>query len=78
MHFTCLVINGLGGGHTDTSTDTDTHILTCEQKQFQEIRSHGLQPRAPSLKRGIGIESEKVCKQVRDQKVWKQVKDEAY
>ena len=25
------------------------------------------------LKKGIGIESEKVCKQVRDQMVWKQV-----
>ena len=29
------------------------------------------------LKKGIGVESEKVCKQVRDQKVWKQVKDGA-
>ena len=28
-----------------------------------------------NFKKGIGIESEKVCKQVRDQKVWKQVKD---
>ena len=25
------------------------------------------------LRKGIGIESEKVCKQVRDQMVWKQV-----
>ena len=30
-----------------------------------------------NLKKGIGIESEKVCKQVRDQIVWKQVKDTA-
>ena len=29
------------------------------------------------LKKGIGIESEKVCEQVRDKKVWKQVKDGA-
>ena len=29
------------------------------------------------FKKGIGIESEKVCKQVRDQIVWKQVKDTA-
>ena len=28
------------------------------------------------IKRGIGIESEKICKQVRDQKVWKQVRDQ--
>ena len=27
--------------------------------------------------KGIGIESEKVCKQVRDQIVWKQVEDTA-
>ena len=27
------------------------------------------------LKKGIGIESEKVCKQVRDQIVWKRVED---
>ena len=27
------------------------------------------------LKKGIGIEIEKVCKQVRDQIVWKQVED---
>ena len=29
------------------------------------------------FKKGIGIESEKVCKQVRDQIVWKQVEDTA-
>ena len=28
-----------------------------------------------NLKKGIEIKSEKVCKQVRDQIVWKQVKD---
>ena len=28
------------------------------------------------LKRGIGIESDKICKQVRVQKVWKQVRDQ--
>ena len=28
------------------------------------------------LKKGIGIESKKVCKQVRDQKVWNRVKME--
>ena len=30
-----------------------------------------------NLKKRIGIEIEKVCKQVRDQIVWKQVKDTA-
>ena len=35
-HITPLVINGLGGGHTDT--DTRTHIPTREPKQFQETR----------------------------------------
>ena len=30
-----------------------------------------------TLKKGIGMKSEKVCKQVRDQKVWKQVEDTA-
>ena len=29
------------------------------------------------IEKGIGIESEKVCKQVRDQIVWKQVEDTA-
>ena len=28
-----------------------------------------------NFKKGIGIESEKVCNQVRDQIVWKQVED---
>ena len=58
----------LRGGHTDRRTDT--HIPMCEPKQFQETSC------TPGLKRGIGP-SEKVCKQVRDQKVWKQVKDGA-
>ena len=30
-----------------------------------------------NFKKGIGIKSEKVCKQVRDQIVWKQVEDTA-
>ena len=30
-----------------------------------------------NFKKGTGIESEKVCKQVRDQIVWKQVEDTA-
>ena len=35
-----LVINGFGGGHTDTHTQTHRHkrILTRGLKQFQEIR----------------------------------------
>ena len=39
-HITPLVINGLGGGHTDTRTYTQTHtrILTRGPKQFQETR----------------------------------------
>ena len=30
-----------------------------------------------TLKKGIGIASEKICNQVRDQIVWKQVEDTA-
>ena len=30
-----------------------------------------------NFKKGIGIESKKVCKQIRDQIVWKQVEDTA-
>ena len=41
-----LIINALGGGHTDTHT----HIPTREQKRFLEIRRCGLRPCAPSLK----------------------------
>ena len=41
-HITPLVINALGGGHTDTRahthTDTHTHIPTCQPRQFQETR----------------------------------------
>ena len=32
-----LIINVLGGGHTDRRTDTYTHIPTRDPKQFQEI-----------------------------------------
>ena len=39
-HIMPLVINGLGGGHTDRHTQTDTHtrIPTRGPKQFQETR----------------------------------------
>ena len=33
-----LVINSLGGGHTDTQTHTRTRILTHGPKQFQETK----------------------------------------
>ena len=35
-HINPLVINALGGGHTDRQTDT--HIPTSKQKQFQDTR----------------------------------------
>ena len=35
-HITPLVIASLGGGYTDTQTHT--HMLTCELKQFQKSR----------------------------------------
>ena len=41
-----LVINGLGGGHTDRYTDTHTH-----QSNFKKPGARGLWPCAPGLKR---------------------------
>ena len=43
-----LVINGLGGGHTDRHTDTC--IPTHEPKQFQETGTCGRRPCEPGLK----------------------------
>ena len=48
-HITPLVINGLGGGHTDT------HILTHKQKQFQETRHARLMRIVASPVQHLGI-----------------------
>ena len=49
----------------------------CEPKQFQETRC--AQPKAAHawFKKGNRDRKLKVCKQVRNQKVWKQAKDGA-
>ena len=46
--------------------DTQTHTYQrANKKRFQKTRH--TKPRMPGLKKGIGMESEKVCKQVRNQ-----------
>ena len=66
-----------------------TRIPTREPSNFKKQDTRSLWLHAPGLrisilKMGIGIESEKVCKQVRDKsirnkleikKAWKQIKD---
>ena len=78
-HITSLVINSLGGGHTNTHTNTHTDIRTGTI-----LRNQAHASRRPArtwfknaiLKKGIGIKSEKVCIQVRDQIVWKQIEEQ--
>ena len=47
------------------------------KNNFKKPGVNGHRLHASDLKKGIGIESEKVYKQFRNQKVWKQVKDGA-
>ena len=61
-HIMPLVINGLGGGHTDTHA-----YRHADQNNFKKPGMRGLPPCAPGLKRGIEIESKKLWKQVRHQ-----------
>ena len=46
-HITPLVINGLGGGHTDTCTHTYQH---ANQNNFKKPGARGRRARAPGLK----------------------------
>ena len=45
-----LVINGLGGGHTDRQTHTHTHAYRHVDQNFKKPGVRGLWPRAPGLK----------------------------
>ena len=49
-HITPLVINGLGGGHTDRQTHTHAY-RHADQNNFKKPGARGLRPRAPGLKR---------------------------
>ena len=70
-HITPLVINSLGGGHTHTHTHTHAYIRT-ETILRNQARA-GLRPARAWFKNGIGIEGQKVRKQVRDQRNGAQV-----
>ena len=53
------------------ASGADTHTYRrANQSNFKKPGVHGQRPRVPGLKRRIRIESEKVCTQVIDQKVW--------
>ena len=46
-HITPLVINGLGGGHTDTHTHAYRH---ADQNNFKKPGTRGQRPHTPGLK----------------------------
>ena len=51
-YITSLVINALGGGHTDTHTHTHTHTHTNAQtKSISKNQACAAEGRAPGLKR---------------------------
>ena len=71
------VINNLRGGHTDKDTDKHTHAH-MQTHTYRHLHRNNFKELGMSrLPAGLCAPSFKVCKQVRDQIVWKQVQDTA-
>ena len=54
-HIMPLVINALGGGHTDRQTDRHTHITTCKPKQCQGNQARAVFGRVRLVKKSSDI-----------------------